>query len=102
MSQRYPQYSIQDFHVLMVIQPNDFNGADQRLIEYALLNKYNIKMIRGTLLDIEKNVNYNIGTDFPPVWVIKDPSSGVIIKELPISVVYYRSCYTPTDFDIQK
>ena len=93
VNQPEAQSQLEPFTVLMVVQPGESNVADQRHIEYSLLQDFNIPMIRASLAEIAQHLEYNIdepgATDQnPPMWK----------KTTPISVVYYRSCYTPRDF----
>lgn len=83
--------------VLMVTQENEFNVPDQRMIEYALREGHGFGLIRASLSQVEQNVTFmslaklvGCGDDqrMVPMWMDK----------VPIAVVYYRSCYTPTDF----
>jgi glutathione synthetase len=74
--------------VLFVVQPGEKNALDQRLLEFELFNKYKIISYRLTLAEIEGHVrktgNWNILEYIP---------TGAHI-----SVVYYRSGYTPSDY----
>jgi glutathione synthase len=92
MVKKFSKYSTpQEWVVIMVIQPGESNVADQRLIEYELLQTFGIRLIRATLYDIEKNVIFpQDSVEEPPLWGNNEP----------ISVIYYRSCYTPTTFEI--
>ena len=89
--------------VLMVTQENEFNVPDQRMIEYALRENHGIGLMRASLSQVEQNVsfvplakvfgnsdldNHHQQNKMVPMWMGK----------VPIAVVYYRSCYTPTDF----
>lgn len=75
--------------VLFVVQPNERNLADQRLLEQELWLSYDIRVEFVTLKDLENktqvdnnnNLIYNFDND-----------------SLPISVVYYRSGYSPSDY----
>ncbi|EGW33870.1 uncharacterized protein SPAPADRAFT_48974 [Spathaspora passalidarum NRRL Y-27907] len=74
--------------VLFIVQPGERNCFDQRHIEYALLKNHGIKSHRLTLEDVGEKV------------VIK--SDKLYIKSTldEVSVVYYRSGYAPSDYDI--
>lgn len=79
-------YSDTETIVLFIVQPGERNCFDQRHIEYALLEKYNIKSIRLTLEEIELKTTIN--------------DKKLYIKSTmdEVSVVYYRSGYAPTDY----
>ncbi|KAJ3381817.1 hypothetical protein HDU92_005110 [Lobulomyces angularis] len=70
--------------VLMVVQPNEWNMFDQRGIEFKLLNKYGIKMMRKSLTEI-----FNEG---------KIADGNLVIDNKIISVVYFRAGYCPNDY----
>lgn len=74
--------------VLFVVQPNERNCFDQRHIEYALLNNHRIKSYRLTLEQIEAQTTVNSGNLY-----MKDTMDE-------ISVVYFRSGYAPSDYEM--
>lgn len=79
-------YGNENAAVLFVVQPNERNVVDQRLLQYGLAQS-NIPAFRITLTDVEK--------------VIKRTNNNTLIHEpsgKEISVVYYRSAYAPTDY----
>ncbi|KAI5962662.1 GSH2 [Candida pseudojiufengensis] len=78
----------EDTIVLFVVQPNERNCFDQRLIEYELFNKHKIKAFRATLEEIEEVVTINSDKAY-----IKSTTQE-------ISVVYYRSGYGPGDYEV--
>ncbi|ODV98155.1 hypothetical protein PACTADRAFT_47959, partial [Pachysolen tannophilus NRRL Y-2460] len=77
--------------ILFVVQPNERNCFDQRLLEYALLKTHGIKSIRLTL----EEIGLKTFTD--------KETKKLYIKETnaEISVVYYRSGYSPNDYPTQ-
>ncbi|KAI5957174.1 GSH2 [Candida jiufengensis] len=77
-----------DTIVLFVVQPNERNCFDQRLIEYELFNKHKIKSFRATLEEIEDVITIN------------DDKAYIKSTMDEISVVYYRSGYGPSDYEI--
>ncbi|SGZ39082.1 related to Glutathione synthetase [Hanseniaspora guilliermondii] len=83
------QQSISKSIVLFVVQPNERNVFDQRLIEYELFNKYKIKSKRITIDEVDKFIN-------------KKNDSYLRYNDDVISVVYFRSCYSPNDFKFEK
>ncbi|KAK6453752.1 glutathione synthetase [Scheffersomyces xylosifermentans] len=74
--------------VLIVVQPGERNCFDQRHIEYALLKNHGIKTYRVTLEDVEAKTTVN--------------DSKLYIKATmdEVSVVYYRSGYAPSDYEV--
>ncbi|EMG48118.1 GSH2 Glutathione synthetase GSH2 [Candida maltosa Xu316] len=74
--------------VLFIVQPNERNCFDQRHIEYALFNNHGIRSVRLTLEEVGENVTVS--------------QDKLYIKSTmdEVSVVYYRSGYAPSDYDI--
>jgi glutathione synthase len=74
--------------VLFVVQPNERNCFDQRHIEYALFNNHGIKSVRLTLEEVEEHVTVS--------------QDKLYIKSTmdEVSVVYYRSGYAPSDYEM--
>lgn len=81
------QQNKKDTIVLFVVQPNERNVFDQRLIEYELYEKYKIKSKRITINQVDSLIIKNA----------QDSNLYYKNKYL-ISVVYFRSCYSPGDF----
>ncbi|KAG8778161.1 hypothetical protein FRC12_025134 [Ceratobasidium sp. 428] len=79
--------------VLFVVQPNERNVFDQRWLEYDLLERHGVSVIRQTLEELAANaslgensnlvINSTVTSDRPP---------------FAISVIYFRATYTPNDF----
>ena len=74
--------------VLFIVQPNERNSFDQRHVEYALFKEHGIKSVRFTLEEVEEHVTVN--------------QNRLYIKSTmdEVSVVYYRSGYAPSDYDV--
>lgn len=83
------QQGISKSIVLFVVQPNERNVFDQRLIEYELFNKYKIKSKRITIDEV-------------PKFISKKDDSYLRHNDDVVSVVYFRSCYSPNDFKTEK
>jgi glutathione synthetase len=82
--------------ILFVIQPNERNVFDQRFLEYELLEKHGIHAIRRTFEEIAHEAvpeaeNHNL--------LIRVATSETPIE---ISVVYFRSAYTPVDYPTKQ
>lgn len=83
------QQGISKSIVLFVVQPNERNVFDQRLIEYELFNKYKVKSKRITIDEV-------------PKFISKKDDSYLRFNNDVVSVVYFRSCYSPNDFKTEK
>lgn len=77
--------------VLVVVQPNERNSFDQKLVEYSLFQRHKIRSYRVTLEDIESEITVS-------------GDGKLYVKETmdEISVVYYRSGYGPGDYDVNS
>ncbi|KAI8582807.1 hypothetical protein K450DRAFT_264746 [Umbelopsis ramanniana AG] len=90
IAEAYNLYNVPGSVVLMVIQPGERNAFDQRAIEYQLLKKHNIRLIRRTLSDIEERGQL-------------DPErSALIMDGLEVAVTYFRAGYSPDDHPTEK
>lgn len=74
--------------ILFIVQPGERNCFDQRHIEYALLQNHQIKSYRMSLEQVKDKTTVNQDKLF-----IKSTMDEV-------SVVYYRSGYAPSDYEI--
>ncbi|GMM38951.1 glutathione synthase [Saccharomycopsis crataegensis] len=74
--------------VLVVVQENERNVFDQRHLEYALLNNHGIKSQRATLSEVS-NVT-RIDSESKKIYYIPTGDE--------ISVIYYRTGYSPSDY----
>lgn len=82
----YNGETLLDTVILFVVQPNERNCFDQRLIEYELMETHHIKSYRLTLENVELETTVNGGKLY-----IRSTMDEV-------SVVYYRSGYSPSDY----
>lgn len=78
--------------VAFIVQENERNAFDQRIIEYALLQNHGIKSVRVTLGDV------------PHLTVVEGKSKRLFYKKTgqEIAVVYYRAGYSPTEYKDEK
>ncbi|GAA5986277.1 hypothetical protein JCM11641_004876 [Rhodosporidiobolus odoratus] len=84
--------------VLMVTQDNERNAFDQRPLEYELVEKYGIRLFRIPLSQLSTVLSLAPSTSstFPSnTLLLTHPSSP---EPLEISLVYYRTAYSPTDY----
>ncbi|ODQ44545.1 hypothetical protein PICMEDRAFT_36670 [Pichia membranifaciens NRRL Y-2026] len=77
--------------VLMVVQPAERNAFDQRAIEYHLLFKYNTVCKRVDLPDVlsSTEIKYH-------------DKNRLFYQGCEVSVVYYRSAYGPSEFEMPE
>lgn len=76
-----------DVSVLFVVQPNERNFSDQRLLEYEIARVCGASCIRLSLEEINQHVKLSNG------------SHGFLMYQgTAISVVYYRAGYSPDDY----
>lgn len=81
-----------NIYILFVIQPNERNVFDQRPLEYELLQKHGIRVIRRTFDELHKDAK--LSDDNQKLTITVSTSDHPI----EISVVYYRAGYTPVDY----
>jgi hypothetical protein len=56
---------------VMIVHPNETNTFDQRILEYLLWEKHNIKLLRRSLLDIKERGIIDNSTKELTMYVIK-------------------------------
>lgn len=86
LAEAHLHYNAPKTIILFVVQPNERNCFDQRHIEYSLLKNHGIRSRRVTLEEVESKI------------VTKD--SRIYFNDNEISVVYYRSGYAPSDYEL--
>ncbi|KAK7204348.1 glutathione synthase [Myxozyma melibiosi] len=79
-------YGVPSAVVLFVIQPGERNAFDQRWLEYYLLETHGVRVLRASMQEIAADGKLDATTK----------KFSIYGKE--ISVVYYRSAYTPADY----
>ncbi|KAJ1303065.1 hypothetical protein OPQ81_011266 [Rhizoctonia solani] len=79
--------------ILFVVQPNERNMFDQRWLEYELLDKYGIHVIRHTLETLSTSTTLDDSSN-----LLVKASNNSTLPPSEISVVYFRATYTPNDF----
>lgn len=72
----------------MVVQPDETNSIDQRILEYTLWNEHRIPVIRRSLHDIATKST-------------TDSQHQLIIDTHVAAVIYFRAGYTPRDYKSQ-
>lgn len=74
--------------VLFIVQEGERNCFDQRLVEYALLNNFGIKSYRFSLETVKAHTTINSGKLYIKLTMDE------------VSVVYFRSGYAPSDYEL--
>ncbi|KAF9232322.1 glutathione synthase [Melanogaster broomeanus] len=82
LSEAHKAYGVQGAYILFVVQPNERNVFDQRWLEYELLEKHSIRVVRQTFVELS--------------------SSATLDPQTRISTVYFRAGYVPTDFPTEE
>ncbi|KAJ7747960.1 hypothetical protein DFH07DRAFT_923715 [Mycena maculata] len=80
-------YNFKEAKILFVVQAGERNVFDQRLLEYELLEKHSIHVIRQTFDELALSASVDPAT--------RALSIGGTAQ---ISTVYFRAGYTPTDY----
>ncbi|KAF8942994.1 hypothetical protein BGZ47_005931 [Haplosporangium gracile] len=90
LASAHKHYGSKTAKVMMVVQPGERNAFDQRWIEYNLLNKHGVVLIRKTLAEVADQGRL-------------DPKTkALFIDGQEVSVAYYRSAYATTDYPTEK
>ncbi|KAL0960551.1 hypothetical protein HGRIS_005589 [Hohenbuehelia grisea] len=83
-------YGVDDARILFVVQAGERNVFDQRWLEYELLEKHSIHVIRQTFSDLSSSASVDSDST---LWITRPTSSPTRI-----STIYFRAGYTPTDY----
>eukprot|EP00566_Odontella_aurita_P013126 CAMPEP_0113561892 /NCGR_PEP_ID=MMETSP0015_2-20120614/20225_1 /TAXON_ID=2838 /ORGANISM="Odontella" /LENGTH=458 /DNA_ID=CAMNT_0000463731 /DNA_START=401 /DNA_END=1777 /DNA_ORIENTATION=+ /assembly_acc=CAM_ASM_000160 len=85
--------------VVMVIQPGETNSVDQRDLEFILLEKHGVKLIRRTLNEIASLGQYG-GADgiFCGRELLLPDDTLASGSMVAAATIYYRAGYTPDDY----
>ncbi|KAI0780868.1 glutathione synthase [Trametes elegans] len=86
--------------ILFVVQDGERNVFDQRWLEYELLEKHSIRVIRQTFEQLAESV-----TVVPNSRILRLRLPGRLPRgeeSVEISTVYFRAGYTPNDFPTAK
>jgi len=79
-------YNVPESRILFVVQAGERNVFDQRFLEYELLEKHSIHVVRKTFDEIFHSATLDSNT------------RALHISGSEISTVYFRAGYTPTDY----
>ena len=81
--------------ILFVVQPNETNTVDQRLLEFALWDNHEIPVVRMSLGEIYKRVTLD---EMSGRLTIDVGGEGAVQQQQEVAVVYFRAGYAPTDY----
>ncbi|GAA5900487.1 hypothetical protein JCM5296_001560 [Sporobolomyces johnsonii] len=103
-------YGKDDAVVLMVIQDNERNAFDQRLIEWEVVAKHGIRLLRVPFSQLRTTLSLAPSSSdstspaphsllyTPPHPFLSSSPSAATPTPVEVSVVYYRTAYSPTDY----
>lgn len=88
-------YNAKESRILFVVQPGERNVFDQRWIEYELLEKHSIQIIRHTFEELGTSASVD-----PTSLILRVSCSPDLHPSgfLEISTIYYRSGYMPHEY----
>ncbi|KAK7439545.1 Glutathione synthetase [Stygiomarasmius scandens] len=90
-------YNVPGSYILFVVQPGERNVFDQLWLEYELLEKHSIPVIRCTLSELASRASVS-AVNAPMFISPSSSSSSADQSRIEISTIYFRACYTPVDF----
>lgn len=82
--------------ILFVVQPNETNTVDQRLLEFALWENHEIPVVRMSLGEIYKRVRLDEMSGRLTIDSDSSSTNNGVVQE--VAVVYFRAGYAPTDY----
>lgn len=97
LAEGHKAYGILNARILFVVQDNERNVFDQRWLEYELLDKHGIHVVRQTFSQLASSAEVDPTTRALHVTL----APGLIPRgsqRVEISVVYFRAGYTPVDY----
>merc|ERR1719253_1779731 len=77
--------------VLFIVQENETNTIDQRILEYTLYLNHDIEVVRMSLLQAYESLH-----------TLNDGTGTLLYQEKEVSIIYYRAGYTPNDYPTPK
>ncbi|PPQ63610.1 hypothetical protein CVT24_004470 [Panaeolus cyanescens] len=95
LAQGHKAYGVPKSQILFVVQPGERNVFDQRPLEYELLEKHSIRIIRQTFDELITSASVDPKTQVLRIAVSPDLVPGGSVE---ISTVYFRSGYMPNDY----
>jgi len=82
--------------ILFVVQPNETNTVDQRLLEFALWDNHEIPVVRMSLGEIHERVTLDEASGRLTIQNDDQGDNCGAVQE--VVVVYFRAGYAPTDY----
>ena len=79
--------------IVMIVQPNEKNSSDQRILEFAIYQRGKVPLIRMTLNEIF--LYAKLDDSSKNIYVNCDKTGNIDIR---ISLFYFRAGYTPNDY----
>ncbi|KAJ1971287.1 Glutathione synthetase [Dimargaris xerosporica] len=86
LAKAWQLYGCQSAIVVMAVQVGERNVFDQLRLTYDLRQRYGIIMIRQTLAELRQGAH------------IDPTTQALVLNGTEVAVVYYRTCYAPTDY----
>ncbi|OBZ71715.1 Glutathione synthetase [Grifola frondosa] len=86
-------YNTSHAHILFVVQDGERNVFDQRWLEYELLEKHSIHVVRQTFDQLASSASVDLHSRILHITLPSD-----LHAPLEVSVVYFRAGYTPADY----
>ncbi|KAH7928740.1 glutathione synthase [Leucogyrophana mollusca] len=96
LAEAHKAYGVPGSQILFVVQPNERNVFDQRWLEYELLEKHAIHVVRQTFAELAESVA--IDPTSRALLITPSPSTTPAPSAIEISTIYFRAGYVPTDF----
>ncbi|KAH7909680.1 glutathione synthase [Hygrophoropsis aurantiaca] len=96
LAEAHKAYGISGSQILFVVQPNERNVFDQRWLEYELLERHSIRVVRQTFAELAESAVIDPTTRVLRI-VSPSPSARGTSEGIEISTVYFRAGYVPTD-----
>ncbi|KAF8158447.1 glutathione synthase [Crassisporium funariophilum] len=95
LAEAHKAYNVEGSQILFVVQPGERNVFDQRPLEYELLEKYSIRIVRQTFNELSRSASVDPSTSILRIACSPDLHPGGSIE---ISTVYFRSGYVPKEY----
>ncbi|KAI5995188.1 glutathione synthase [Pisolithus albus] len=98
LAEAHKAYGVPSAYILFVVQPNERNVFDQRWLEYELLEKHSIRVVRQTFEELATSAALDPDTRVLRLTVSPALSPLGSLSTLEISTVYFRAGYVPSDY----
>ncbi|KAI6140616.1 glutathione synthase [Pisolithus tinctorius] len=98
LAEAHKAYGVPSAYILFVVQPNERNVFDQRWLEYELLEKHSIRVVRQTFEELASSATLDADTRILRLAIVPALSPSWSESSLEISTVYFRAGYVPSDY----